>query len=201
MDRIHVRKARRDEHVRRLLCCDRRVVDPREETCVHAGGGLVAPGAGQGGGLIVHPASAQGVVPLVPVALWLVWILANLGKEAVPHAVELVAKGPEEQARVARVPRYLMPEAVDGRLAVLPRQHRRLRHLAHEVGRHHVQAMIAGRIQEGRVVVLGLPAVDAQHVGAHSLDERQVAQPHERVLRREVVTIRFKVHRFIDRRG
>ena len=64
-----------------------------------------------------------------------------------------------------------------------------------------VDAMIAGRIQEGRVVVLGLPAVDAQHVGTHSLHERQVAQPHERVLRREVVTIWFKVNRFIDRRG
>eukprot|EP00967_Tisochrysis_lutea_P026751 scaffold30889_cov33-Tisochrysis_lutea.AAC.2 len=48
------------------------------------------------------------------------------------------------------------------------------------------------------MVVLGEPAVDAQHVRAHRLDQRQVPLPDEGVFGSEVVSVRSKVDRLVD---
>ena len=73
--------------------------------------------------------------------------------------------------------------------------------VAHVKGGHQLEPVGLNCVEEGRVVILGQPAVDAQHGGAHGLDERKVAQPDEGVLCGEVVAVGRKIDGRVDGRG
>mmetsp|Transcript_11186 Transcript_11186/g.25050 ORF Transcript_11186/g.25050 Transcript_11186/m.25050 type:complete len:201 (+) Transcript_11186:1265-1867(+) len=188
VEAVDVSEGRDDEHVGHLLGGDRRVVDEGEEARVDAAGGVVAGGARRRQLALVDPAATQVVVPLVPRAPCALrpWPHVvrprELLQEAVPHAVELVAEAPDEQRGVGGVLRHLVPEVGDDLLPLRRCLHGRLGGVAHVEGRHQVKAVGCDGVQEVGVVVLKQPAINAQNVRAHGLDQREVPQPDEAVV-------------------
>mmetsp|Transcript_55069 Transcript_55069/g.131932 ORF Transcript_55069/g.131932 Transcript_55069/m.131932 type:complete len:290 (-) Transcript_55069:295-1164(-) len=192
VQRVDVGEGRDDDDVSHLVRGHRAVVEELVQPLVHAEGGVVALRVEPGLDARVRPAAAQVVVRVVPAAR-VDLAVAKLLEEAVPHAVDLVADGPDQQGGVVPVLLDGGLEALDDPVPHLLRAHRRLDRLAHEEGRHQVEAVGRHRVEEGRVVLVRVPAVDAHDVRAHRLHQRQVSQPDVAVLLREVVAERVPV--------
>ena len=174
VQRVDVGESRDDDDVGHLVRGHRAVVEELVQPLVHAEGGVVALGVEPGLDAQVRPAAAQVVVRVVPAA-WVDLAVAQLLEEAVPHAVDLVADGPDQQGGVVPVLLDGGFEALDDSVPLLLRAHRRLDRFAHEEGRHEVEAVGRHRVEEGRVVLVRVPAVDAHDVRAHGLHQREVS--------------------------
>eukprot|EP00962_Isochrysis_galbana_P046303 scaffold18606_cov104-Isochrysis_galbana.AAC.2 len=142
--------------------------------------------------------SRRGHAPVVPRAGG-GGVSAQLLQVSVPHAVELVAKGPDDERRLVSVLRHLPLELADQIVPLARGADGALGRIAHVERSHRLEAVGVHRVEEVGVVVLGQPAVHPQHVRAHRLDQRQVALPDEGVVGREVVAVRHKVDRLVHR--
>lgn len=126
-------------------------------------------------------------------------LAVKLLQEPVLHHVDLVAKGPGEDGGVLAVRLHLLREPVRHLLPICVPADRRRRRTAKVERDDHAQVMVHRVPQEEHVVGVLVPAVDADGVRTHRLNQRQIAPPHERVLVGEVVAIRPEEHRLVDR--
>lgn len=125
----------------------------------------------------------------------------KLLQEAVLLHVDLVAKGPREDGRVLAVLDHLALEALRHLEPVLRAADRGGRGVAQRQGDQHAQAVVDAILQKEPVVCVLVPAIDANGVGTHGLEQRKVPAPEKGILVREVVAVGTEEHRLINGRG